>query len=40
MEKAYHYCQLEKKVMIQSAMNAVEMSWASEGIKAEIIKEL
>lgn len=40
MEKVYHYCQLEKKEMVQLVRNAVEMSWAEDDVKSEILKEL
>ena len=40
MEKVYRYCGFSKKVMVQLARNAVEMSWASDDVKKEILKEL
>lgn len=40
IEKVYHYCQLEKKDMVQLVRNAVEMSWAGDDVKGEILKEL
>lgn len=40
MEKVYHYCQLEKKEMIQLVRNGVDMSWASDDIKKSILEEL
>lgn len=40
MEKVYHYCQLEKKDMVQLVKNAVGMSWASDDVKGSILREL
>lgn len=40
MEKVYRYCRLEKEEMIQLVRNGVEMSWADEEVKDEIIREL
>lgn len=40
MEKVYHYCQLGKRDMVQLVRNAVEMSWAGDDVKEEIMEEL
>lgn len=40
MMKVYEYCGLAQSDMIQLVQNAVEMSWAEEEVKEEILKEL
>ena len=40
MMKVYEYCQFTKRDMAKLVQNAVEMSWADEDIKKEILREL
>ena len=40
MMKVYEYCQFTKRDMAKLVQNAVEMSWADEDIKREILREL
>ncbi|ORY60978.1 putative adenosine deaminase [Pseudomassariella vexata] len=40
MEKVYHYCEMDKSDMVKLARNSVEMSWADEKLKEELLAEL
>jgi adenosine deaminase len=40
MQKVYTYCGFSQKEMVQLARNGVEMCWADEEVKREILEEL
>jgi adenosine deaminase len=40
MEKVYRYCNMTKADMVQLVRNGVEMSWADEELKKELLREL
>ncbi|KAK8076112.1 hypothetical protein PG994_003384 [Apiospora phragmitis] len=40
MEKFYHYCNMSKADMVQLSRDAVEISWADEELKTELLREL
>jgi adenosine deaminase len=40
MQKVYTYCGFSKREVVQLAMNGVEMCWADESVKREMLEEL
>ena len=40
LEKIWHHCQLSKEDMVQLVRNGVQMAWASDSVKEDILKEL
>ncbi|KAH7072861.1 putative adenosine deaminase [Paraphoma chrysanthemicola] len=40
MQKAYTYCGLSKRDMVKLVKNGIEMSWAADNVKNEILQEL
>jgi adenosine deaminase len=40
IQKVYTYCDLEKRDIVQLARNAVDMCWADEDVKKELMNEL
>lgn len=40
MQKVYTYCSLSRTAMVQLVKNSIDMSWADEEVKAELLGEL